>query len=70
MLHQLIVTIGTAAGTLAGGLRIGMPPRCCDLCVRRLEAAVAIVADHRRPLAVSVINAAAVVCVHAAAIAI
>lgn len=71
MLHQLIVSVGTAARTLAGGLRIGMPPRCGDLCVRRLEAA-AVAADvlYRRRLAVSVINAGAVVCVHAAAIAI
>lgn len=92
MLHQLIVAVGAAAGTFAGGLRIGMPPRCGNLCVRRLEAeadAVAVVAaaaaaaDHKALsggcrccccrclyLAVPQLNAAAVVRVHAAAIAI
>lgn len=77
MLHQLIVPVGATARTLAGGLRICMPPRGGNLCVRRLEAEAA--ADvlsclcflyHRRRLAVPDVNAAAVVCVHAAAIAI
>lgn len=75
MLHQLIVAVGATARTLAGGLRICMPPRGGNLCVRRLEAeAVADVLNclcfRRRLAPVPVINAAAVVCVHAAAIAI
>jgi len=72
MLDQLIVAIGATAGTFTGGLRIGMPPGCGNLCVRRLEAAANYVMGCRFlcRLAVNNFNAAAVVRVHAAAIAI
>lgn len=41
MLNQLIVTVSTTARTFAGGLRVSVPPGCCNFSMRRFDAVAA-----------------------------